>query len=45
VHVAKIGAEAAAWGVAMLMLDQLFDSPLKGATWAPLKANAALKQS
>jgi len=30
VRVAKIGAEAAAWGVAMLMLDQLFDSPVKG---------------
>ncbi|MCX6991848.1 MAG: ROK family protein [Kiritimatiellaeota bacterium] len=44
VRVAKIGAEAAAWGVAMLMLDQLFDSPVKGAApWAPLKANAALK--
>ncbi|MFH1477024.1 MAG: ROK family protein [Verrucomicrobiota bacterium] len=26
VRVAKIGAEAAAWGAAMLMLDQLFDS-------------------
>ena len=29
VCVAKIGAEAAAWGAAMLMPDQLFDSPLK----------------
>jgi len=44
VRVAKIGAEAAAWGVAMLMLDQLFDSPVKGAApWVPLKSNAALK--
>lgn len=44
VRVTKIGAEAAAWGVAMLMLDQLFDNPVKGAVpWAPLKANATLK--
>ena len=44
VRVAKIGAEAAAWGAAMLMLDQLFDGHIKGAApWAPLQANAALK--
>lgn len=44
VLVAQIGAESAAWGIAMLMLDQLFDSPVKeSAPWASSKTNATLK--